>query len=225
MKTVNRLTVLILITTLFLGLLGCSASKKQKGAVIGAASGGVLGRIIGKKAGSTVVGAILGAAIGGAAGAYIGNYMDKQADEIKAEIPDANVERVGEGINIDFSSGLLFDVNRSTINPQSMQNLQKLAEVSKKYQQTHILIEGHTDSTGDSAYNLKLSEQRAQSVASYLAELGVSMNRFKIMGYGESQPIESNDIEAGRAANRRVEIAIYANDKLIQTAQAETGTP
>ncbi len=214
--------VFLLIAALLFTGLGCSASKKQKGVAIGGTTGAVLGGVIGKKAGSTVIGAIVGAAIGGAAGAYIGDYMDDQAEEMEKELEGANIERVEEGINIDFDSGLLFEVNQSTLQAQSMATLKKFAEIVNKYDDTNILIEGHTDSSGSDEYNLQLSRQRAQSVATFLTALGVAPSRFTIKGYGESQPIASNDTDAGRAANRRVEIAIVANDELKQTAKAKT---
>ncbi len=202
---------------------GCSHfSNKQKGGVIGGTTGGVVGGVIGKKAGHTAVGAILGAAVGGASGAYIGHKMDKQADEIEKEVQGAKVERIGEGIHVSFDSNLLFAVNEATLTHQSQTNLQKFAGILQKYADTDSLIEGHTDSTGTEAYNLTLSQQRAQSVANYLTTLGVSPTRLTIRGYGESQPITSNDTPEDRQANRRVEIAIVANEKLKAEAQAKT---
>jgi outer membrane protein OmpA-like peptidoglycan-associated protein len=134
---------------IIIGLIGCgNFRKREQGAIIGAAAGGALGGLIGHEAGNTAVGAILGAAVGGAAGAYIGNYMDKQADEMKADLEGAKIERIGEGIKITFDSGILFDVNKSTLQPQAMANLQKLAVILNKYPDTEILVEGHTDNTG-----------------------------------------------------------------------------
>ncbi len=219
----RKSVVLALVVLLILGSIGCSSwTRQQKGAVIGATAGGVVGGIIGKKAGNTAVGAILGAAIGGAAGAYIGNYMDEQAEEMERDIAGAKIERVGEGIKITFDSGILFDVNEATLKAQSRQNLSKLAAILGKYEDTNILLEGHTDATGSDEYNLELSRLRAQSVANYLAELGVSATRFTIMGYGEAQPIADNETIEGRQQNRRVEVAIYANEKLKKVAESET---
>jgi outer membrane protein OmpA-like peptidoglycan-associated protein len=199
---------------------GCSSwSNTAKGGTFGAAGGAVAGAAIGNAAGNTVLGAIIGAAVGGAAGAYIGHVMDKQAEEIENDIAGAKVERVGEGIRITFDSGILFDVNKSDLKPISQQNITKLAETLRKYEDTNVLIEGHTDATGTDDYNLELSRRRAQSVANFLASLNVSPTRFTIMGYGESQPITSNDTADGRAANRRVEIGIMANDKLKKAAE------
>ncbi len=189
----------------------------------GAAGGAVVGGAVGKAAGNTVLGAILGAAIGGAAGLYIGNYMDKQAAEIKQDIAGARVERVGEGIRITFDSGILFDVNKAELKPISKENISKLAAILQKYPDTNILLEGHTDATGTDEHNLELSRARSQAVANFLASLQVSATRFTIMGYGEAQPIADNESEIGRAQNRRVEIAIMANDKLKKAAQANAG--
>lgn len=204
------------------GNLGCGMSAKTKGAIIGAGAGAAAGAAIGKASGNTAVGAILGAAVGGAAGAYIGNYMDKQAEEMERDLEGATIERVGEGIKITFDSGLLFDVNKATLKPASQENLKKLAVILDKYEDTNILLEGHTDSDGTDEHNLNLSRARAQSVANYLAGLQVSETRFTIMGYGESQPIASNDTASGKAQNRRVEVAIYANDKLKKVAEKKT---
>ena len=216
----KKLIVFGLIALLVLGSLSCSGwSRKQKGAAAGAAAGGVIGGIIGKKAGNTAVGAILGAAIGGAAGAYIGDYMDKQAAEIEQDIEGATVERVGEGIKITFDSGILFDVDKATLKAGIRAELADLAVILNKYPDTNILLEGHTDATGSDEYNLDLSRKRAQAVANQIATEGVNATRFTIMGYGESQPVGDNETDMGRALNRRVEIAIYANDKLKKVAQ------
>lgn len=212
------------ILSLSISLFHCaSMSRKEKGAIIGATSGGVIGGVIGKQAGNTAVGAILGAAIGGAAGAYIGNYMDKQAAELERDLEGAKITRVGEGIKVTFDSGILFDVNKATLKPASKESLAKLAQILNKYEDTNILLEGHTDATGSDEHNLTLSRQRAQSVSNYLASLGVNVPRLVIMGYGEDQPVADNDTETGRAQNRRVEVAIYANDKLKKAAQDKAG--
>ncbi len=219
----KRALVLFLSAALMVAAIGCGASKKVQYGTAGAAGGAVVGGLIGKAAGNTALGAIIGAAVGGAAGVYIGNYMDKQAAEIQQDIAGAKVERVGEGIHIVFDSGILFDVNKATLKPVSQQNLAKLATILNKYPDTNILLEGHTDATGSEEHNLELSRQRAQSVANYLASLQVAANRFTIMGYGEANPTASNDTEVGRAANRRVEVAIMANEKLKKAAQANAG--
>jgi len=215
--------ILFLVFSLLLLYMGCAEmTRTQKGGAIGAGAGGALGAIIGHKAGSTVVGALLGAAIGGAAGAFIGNYMDKQAAEIERDIAGARVERVGEGIKITFSSGIMFDVERAVLKDQYTGELSELSTILNKYEDTNILLEGHTDATGSEEYNLDLSKKRAQSVANYLSTQKVNPTRFTIMGYGESQPIASNDTVEGRAQNRRVEVAIFANDKLKKVAKDKT---
>jgi len=220
----KNMVVFTVVVALLFGTIGCvSMSRTKKGTAIGAGTGAAVGGFIGKKMGHTAVGAILGAAIGGAAGAYIGNYMDKQAAEIEKDIEGAQVERIGEGIKITFDSGILFDVNKATLRPAAIENLQKLASILTKYEDTDILIEGHTDSTGPEEYNLELSRRRAQTVANYLAGLQVDPRRFTIMGYGESQPIASNDTPEGRQANRRVELAIMANEELKKAAKSKTG--
>jgi outer membrane protein OmpA-like peptidoglycan-associated protein len=210
----------ILVTAMVLGALGCaSMSNKEKGAIIGAGSGAVIGGAIGSKSGNTAVGAIIGAAVGGAAGAIIGDYMDDQAAEIERDLEGATVERIGEGIKITFDSGILFDVSSSAVQHKGRENLINLSEILNKYEDTDILIEGHTDATGSEEYNLTLSRNRAQSVATILEEAGVLAPRFTIMGYGEVQPIADNDTAEGRQENRRVELAIMANDKLKDAAE------
>lgn len=202
--------------------MGCSWSQKSKGAIIGAGSGAAVGAVIGNAAGNTAAGAIIGAAVGGAAGAYIGNYMDKQAAEMERDIEGAKIERIGEGIKITFDSGLLFDFDKATLRSASEQNLTNLAVILNKYPDTNVLLEGHTDAKGSDDYNLNLSRSRAQSVSSFLSGRQVSAARFTITGYGEAQPIATNDTEEGRQQNRRVEVAIWANDKLKKVAKENT---
>jgi outer membrane protein OmpA-like peptidoglycan-associated protein len=218
MKTLVKCGIAVVVTI----ALGCSSmSNTQKGAIGGAAAGAAIGGAIGHQSGNTAVGAIIGAAVGGAAGAYIGNYMDKQAAEMEKDLEGARIERIGEGIKITFDSGLLFDVDKSDLKQASRDNLTNLAVILNKYPDTNILLEGHTDATGTSDHNLDLSKRRAQSVANYLAGQKVMEPRFTIMGYGEDQPIASNETTDGRAQNRRVEVAIYANDKLKKTAEKQ----
>jgi outer membrane protein OmpA-like peptidoglycan-associated protein len=219
-----RKTIVLFVILLFaLSIFACSSmSRRDKGAIIGATSGAVLGGVIGDKAGNTAVGAIIGAAVGGAAGAYIGNYMDKQAEEIDRDIEGARVERVGEGIKITFDSGILFNVNESSLQATAMQNLDKLAVILNKYEDTNILVEGHTDATGSEDYNMDLSIRRANSVGNYLTGAQVLPTRFTMQGYGETQPIASNETVEGRSLNRRVEVAIFANDKLKDAAERQS---
>ena len=197
----------------------CGTSKGVQGGAAVADGVAIIGGIIGENNGSTATGAILGAVIGGAAGGAIGAYMDKQAKEIEKDIEGADVERVGEGIKITFDSGLLFGVDKSTLNESTKENLRELAQTLQKYEDTQILIEGHTDNTGSEEYNKKLSDRRADAVADYIKGLGVSGSRISTVGYGEAQPMESNDTEAGKQANRRVEMAIFANKKLQKAAE------
>jgi outer membrane protein OmpA-like peptidoglycan-associated protein len=187
-----------------------SMSRKEKGAVIGAAAGGAVGGVIGKNTGSTARGAIIGAVVGGAAGAIIGHQMDQQAKDLKLEIPGATVERVGEGIQITFASGLLFDFDSDAIRPEAGLNLQNLAASLKQYANTEVLIVGHTDALGSGAYNQDLSQRRANSATAYLTRQGVNAGRVTSSGRGEQEPVGSNETEAGRQTNRRIEIAIYS---------------
>lgn len=200
-------------------------SKTAKGGLLGAGGGavvgGVLGRVIGGS-GGTAAGAIIGAAVGGSGGALIGRRMDKQAEELQRDMQNAKVERVGEGIKVTFDSGILFDVNKSDLRSVSMTEIQKMATTLKKYPDTNILIEGHTDNTGTDAINDPLSLRRAQSVATYTQSQGVDASRITTNGYGSKQPIADNGTEAGRQANRRVEVAIFANEKMKKAA--ENGT-
>lgn len=205
-------------------LTGCKSiknntNKTQRGAVIGAGAGAVAGGLIGKRKGTTAVGAILGATIGGAAGALIGRYMDKQAEELRKDLPNARVERVGEGIKITFGSDILFDVDKYDLKSATKRDLDEFAKTLQKYEDTQIVIEGHADATGSDDHNLRLSRQRADAVANYLAGRGVKNARIDEKGYGESQPIGDNNTEAGRQQNRRVEVAIFANDELKRAAK------
>jgi len=193
-----------------------------RGGAIGAGVGGVVGGLIGHKAGNTAAGAIIGAAVGGATGAAIGRYMDKQADEIRRDLRNARVERIGEGIKITFSSGILFDVNSHVLRPTARNNVNDLAKILQKYRDTNILVEGHTDTTGSRRYNQELSERRANSVAFQLRSYGVNSSRISIIGYGDTQPVADNRTSAGRQQNRRVEIAIFANEKLKRAARNGT---
>lgn len=200
-------------------LFSCKASNTTKGGAIGAGAGAAIGGLIGHKSDNTVVGAIIGATVGGAAGAVIGRQMDKQAEELQRDLKGATVERVGEGILITFNSGLQFNFNSYELEAATKSNLDELAKTLNKYDDTDILIEGHTDSSGEDAYNLSLSNKRADAVKDYLKGKGVKAGRIDTEGYGESQPLESNDTEAGRAKNRRVEVAIVANKKMQKAAE------
>lgn len=212
----RKLIVFTLAAAILL-LSACSdMSRQKKGLAIGAGTGAVIGGILAE---DSAAGAILGAVIGGAAGAFIGDYMDRQAAEIERDIEGARVERIGEGIKITFDSGILFDVNKADLQSAAQENLTQLSAILKKYEDTNILIEGHTDSDGSDEHNMQLSERRASSVSSYLGGHEVSTARMSIVGYGEAQPLAENTTMEGKQANRRVEIAIMANDKLKKVAE------
>jgi outer membrane protein OmpA-like peptidoglycan-associated protein len=196
------------------GLTGCaSMNRTEKGAVLGAAGGAAVGAVIGKQVGSTAKGAIIGAAVGGAAGAIIGRRMDRQAEELRAQIPGATVQRVGEGIAVTFESGLLFPYNSTDLLPAGRDNLRNLAESLRGNPETEVLVVGHTDATGSDAYNQTLSERRAMAAADILASYGVDRSRIRTAGRGESEPIATNESEMGRQENRRVEVAIFASEE------------
>lgn len=195
-------------------------SKSQKGVLIGAGAGGAVGAGVGKAAGNTALGAIIGATVGGVAGGIIGRKMDKQAEEI-AKIPGAEVKRVGEGINVTFEEGVLFAYDKFNVTPSAEKKLDELAAILNKYPDTYVLIEGHTDATGSDDYNQSLSRKRAEAVSDELREKNVKNKRIQTAWYGESQPKYSNDTEADRAKNRRVEFAIYASEELIKQAKEE----
>ncbi len=218
MKNVRTGLIITLAAAILTG--GCaSMNKTQKGAVVGTAAGGAMGAIIGKAAGNTAMGAIIGAAVGGASGAVIGKQMDKQAEEIKNTVPDAKVERVGEGIVVEFSSNILFGFDQADLSIEASENLNKLVTVLNTYPDTNIELQGHTDSKGSESYNQNLSEKRAGTVSQYLASQGINTLRLTIVGFGETMPKYDNETDEGRAQNRRVEFVITANEKM--KAEAE----
>jgi len=220
----KKVVILLLSGALLIAISnGCGWSRKAQGGAIGAGAGGAIGGVIGHASGNTALGAIIGAAVGGTAGVLIGNEMDKRAAEIRADLQGARIERIGEGIKITFDSGLLFDIDKSDLRAQAKTNLGNLAGILNKYPDTDILIEGDTDNTGSEDYNLELSERRAQSVANYIMGYGVPNSRISMVGLGEMNPIASNDTDYGRQQNRRVEVAIFANEKLKKAAQDQAG--
>lgn len=204
-----------------------NTNKTQRGVAIGAAGGAILGGVLGNnvgKGGNGALGAVLGGVIGGVAGGVIGNKMDKQAREIDNALPGADVVRVGEGIKLVLGENAVrFDFNKSTLTAAAKTNLDKLVKVFTEYPDTDITIYGYTDSSGADDYNLKLSDQRAAAVKGYLTKKGLAASRFTTKGMGESDPIESNDTDAGRSKNRRVEFAITANEKMVEDAKKEGG--
>lgn len=222
MKTVQQFALALALTGLVAS--GCETmNRSQKGAVIGAAGGGAIGGVIGRSMGNTAMGVIVGAAVGGAAGAVIGRKMDKQAEEMKEVLGDAEVKRVGEGIVIEFKDKVLFGFDKADLNAQAQNSLDKLENVLNRYPDTNIKIIGHTDDVGSDSYNQELSERRARAAADYLRNKGISGARLTTEGKGETDPKVSNDTDANRAENRRVEFVITANQKMIEEAKREAG--
>ncbi len=210
---------LIMFATLGVIFSSCNTTRTTRGGAIGAGAGGVLGGVIGNRVGNTAAGAIIGAAVGGATGAVIGRHMDKQAEELERDLESAEVERVGEGIKVTFDSGILFQTGSAQLQPSAQAEIRKLAETLKKYPDTNIVVEGHTDNTGGRELNQRLSEQRAQSVADYATSQGVARDRIKTQGYAFDQPIGDNNTAEGRQQNRRVEVAIFASEAMKEAAE------
>jgi outer membrane protein OmpA-like peptidoglycan-associated protein len=219
MKVCRNVVITVVFSISIALLIGCGASNAVQGGAIGAGGGSVVGGLIGYTAGNTALGAIIGAAVGGTTGAIIGHNMDKRAEEMRKDLSNAKVERVGEGIKITFDSGILFATNSSELQYTANANIERLSRILNKYPDTNILVEGDTDNEGTEDYNLKLSERRAESVASYLKGQGVVGSRITTVGLGELQPITSNETTAGRQQNRRVEVAIFANNKMKDAAK------
>lgn len=233
MKTIIKKAGILLFTLVVaISLTNCkaiqNANNKQKGAVIGATGGAILGAIIGNnvgKGGNGELGAVIGGVVGGGAGVLIGNKMDKQAQKIEQEIPGAQVERVDDGIVVTFdeTSGVYFATNKFDINAASQATLNKLIAVFKEYPDTNLLVVGHTDSQGSDEYNMTLSKNRAYAVTNYLIASGISSGRLTTNWFGESQPVHDNATAEGRAKNRRVNIAILPNEKMIEDAKKQAG--
>ena len=225
----KKIAVFSIAFTIVVSLTNCEATKnannKQKGATIGATAGALLGAIIGNNVGSknSKLGALIGGVIGGGAGVLIGKKMDDQAKKIETEIPGAKVERVDNGIVITFdeNSGVYFDTNKSNINVKSQATLNKLAGVFAEFLDTNILVIGHTDSAGNEEYNMTLSQKRALSVTNYLVNKGLQSSRFTTQWFGETQPKYDNTTAEGRTKNRRVNVAIVPNEKMVAQAKQE----
>lgn len=211
---------IILSVAAFSILIGCATmNKQQKGTGMGAAGGALVGAAVSK---GSIWGILAGAALGGVAGNLIGKKMDAQAKELQQSVPTAHVERVGEGIDMTFESGLMFKINSSEINEAYKQDLTGAAEIFAKYPDTNLTIEGHTDDTGKDDFNMALSEKRAKAVADFFVSKGVDANRLVVKGYGKTQPKYPNDTEENRQKNRRVEIGIVANEQMKKQAQEGT---
>jgi len=227
MKLFNKTNIAALFISTSLVMTSCEAVKnsnnQQKGTAIGAVAGAVLGGVLGNNIGNgknSELGAVLGGVVGGVAGNVIGKKMDKQAKEIKETLPGAEVERVGEGIRVTMKENIVkFAFDSSELTAAAKTNLDKLAQVLVNNPDTNINIYGFTDSKGTDDYNLGLSDRRAAAVKAYMATKGVDGSRMITMGMGEKDPVASNDTDAGRAENRRVEFAITANENMIKDAQ------
>ncbi len=233
MKRVNYFLAALLSVSIFLA--GCSTSKwaessnKTKGGVIGGTGGALLGAGIGALAGKgkgAAIGAAVGGAVGAGAGVLIGKKMDKQKAELE-QIEGAQVETVTDvnnlqAIKVTFDSGILFATGKSALNTASKESLVKFATSLKSTSETDVTIYGHTDNTGSREINVKLSNERAESVAKFLIENGISGTRLTTQGKAYDEPVADNSTAEGRAQNRRVEIFITANQQMIQ--QAEAGT-
>jgi len=224
MKKLNLFASLMLSIAIVFS--GCGASNTTKGTAVGAGSGAAVGAGIGALLNGgkgAAWGAGVGAVVGGAAGALIGNKMDKQKKELEM-IKDAQVETVNDGqaIKVTFDSGILFATNSSTLNQVSKTALTQFSNSLKANPDTDVLIFGHTDSSGNDNINIPLSKARAGSVQDYLLTQGISSTRMKAEGLGSSLPVADNSTSAGKALNRRVEVFILPNAKMIQEAQAGT---
>ena len=211
-------------------LAGCGISKTGKGALIGTGAGAGLGAGIGALIGGekgAAIGAAIGAGVGAGTGTIIGRQMDKKAEEL-AKLENVQVETVKdanglEAIKVTFDSGILFDFNKSTLRPEAKASLDKFAAEMSDMKETGITVYGHTDNVGSEAANRKISLQRAESVGNYLNSKGIAKSRITMQGMGYDQPVADNSTEAGRAQNRRVEVFITANEKMIEEAAKQAG--
>ena len=207
-------------------LVGCNVSNTAKGTAIGAGGGAVVGAIIGKIAGNTAIGAVIGGTVGATTGAIIGKKMDKAKKEAEA-VKNAQVETITdanglEAVKVTFDSGILFATNKADLNATSKASLTQFAEVLKENKDMDIAIIGHTDNTGSDAINNPLSKNRAQSVSKFLKSQGVASAQIKtIDGQGSTNPVADNSTAEGRKQNRRVEVYMYASEKMINEANAE----
>jgi outer membrane protein OmpA-like peptidoglycan-associated protein len=185
-------------------------SKTSKGAIIGALAGVAAGLLSGDDATERRQRALVGAGVGGLAGGAIGNYQDRQERALREKMAGTGVDvvRQGDNITLNMPSGITFDFDKSNLKPEFYPVLENVARTLQEYNQTIVEVAGHTDSVGSDAYNQRLSEQRANAVSSYLTGRGLNRDRFIVVGAGESRPVASNDSDAGRAENRRVEITL-----------------
>ena len=218
MKKINVITAVALSMAVLMW--GCGASNAVKGMGAGAA----VGAGIGAAAKNVALGAVIGAAVGGTAGALIGKKMDKQKKELENSVPDAKIETInnGEALRVTFDSGILFATNSSALGSASKHSLSNFAVSLRNNPDTYLRIVGHTDSTGGADLNQTLSEKRAQSVFDFLRGQGVNIGRMNYEGKGYREPVADNSTASGRQQNRRVEILILANEKMINEARQGT---
>lgn len=232
MKILKSFMVALTCGAMLFGTVSCNMSNTGKGALIGGSSGAGVGAGVGALIGGgkgAGIGAGVGAAVGAGVGALIGNHMDKQKKQLEEQLAqNAKVEETTDtttglkAIRVTFEGGILFPTNKYTINEQAKANLARFASNLKENANTNVQILGYTDNTGSFAVNDKLSNERATSVMSFLANQGVSPTRMTAKGVPMADYVASNETAAGRAQNRRVEIYITANEEMIR--QAEAGT-
>ena len=213
-------------------LSGCgNMNNLAKGTAIGGGSGAAvgagLGALIGKDGKGAAIGAAIGTAVGAGVGALIGSKMDKKAAELAEVLEDANVEVVTDtndlkAVKVTLESGILFETSSSQLSNDSRIALRNFSNNMADLPDTDLTIVGHTDNTGTPEYNDKLSVERANSVATFLQSCGMSKDRMVIEGRSFYEPIADNSTKEGRLQNRRVEIFITANEKMINDAQAGT---
>ena len=208
-------------------IVGCGMSNLGKGTLIGSGAGAAIGAGIGYLIGgdgkAAAIGAGIGTAVGAGTGAIIGNKMDKKAAELAA-LENAQVETVTDvnglkAIKVTFDNGILFDFNKSTLKPEAKESLNKFAAEMADMTETNITVYGHTDNQGTAAANKKVSDQRANAVAKYLAQKGISKDRIVADGLSFDFPVADNATAEGRAQNRRVEIYVSANEEMVKEAE------
>lgn len=207
------LLIALMATTAFADV-ASERDKTKKGAIIGGVAGAIAGAIIhnNRGSGNAKRGAVIGGVVGAATGAIVGAMMDKQERELR-QIEGIDVTRTDEDeLKVTVKNEILFDFDSASLRSSSRDELREMADVFDRYGDTTIVVAGHTDSTGSSTYNQRLSNRRANAVANYLEDLGVSGSRLDAVGYGESQPKSSNDSASGRQRNRRVELYVRANN-------------